>query len=69
MCGVCYVGIGHRQAVLNTGRKKMSDFEMGYKAYENDELYDGAKSDEWKRGYVKSIEDTLNDIFSMSDSA
>lgn len=45
----------------------MNDFEMGYQAYEDGQLYDETKSGEWKSGYVKSIEDTLNDIFSMSD--
>ena len=44
----------------------MGDFEKGYQAYEDDELYDQTKSQDWKTGYVKSIEDTLNDIFSMS---
>ncbi len=45
----------------------MSDFDIGYKAYENEEPYDHFKSEEWKIGYVKSIEDTLNDIFSMRE--
>jgi len=45
----------------------MNDFEAGYQAYEDEQLYDQTKSEDWKSGYVKSIEDTLNDIFSMSD--
>lgn len=45
----------------------MDDFEKGYQAYEDDQLYDPTKSQDWKSGYIKSIEDTLNNIFSMSD--
>lgn len=45
----------------------MDDFEKGYEAYFGENLYKENESEQWKEGYVKAIEDELNDIFSMNE--
>jgi len=41
----------------------MNDYELGYKAYMEEFGYDANQSEKWKQGYIKAVEDDLNEIF------